>query len=93
MRTRPWIVSGGMVIGVFVAGALAAQPGNPQRYLYTAPIQTGDGWRTTSLSAKGMDVRHFVRLMNRIEETESHLIHSILVVKDAALVFQIVYWR
>lgn len=57
-------------------------------YRYEVPSETGDGWPTASLSAKGMEPGPFVDLMNRLQQQEDHRIHSILVVRHGSLVFE-----
>ncbi len=38
-----------------------------------------------------MDIEPFVRLMSRLHATDNHLIHSILVARDGALVFEVYF--
>jgi len=57
-------------------------------YEYRSPPAMDDGWSTSSLAEVGMDEGYLVSLMNRIERTESHLIHGLLIVKGGSLVFE-----
>ncbi len=66
-------------------------PTHAQRPQYVIPAQTDDGWQTASPSDKGMDTEPFVRLKRRLHDTEDHLIHSILVARDGALVFEVYF--
>jgi CubicO group peptidase (beta-lactamase class C family) len=58
------------------------------RYAYTVPVETNDGWQTASLAEKDIDNAPLVSLMNRLHEHKNHLIHSLLLVKDGSLVFE-----
>lgn len=55
------------------------------------PGQTGDGWTTASLESVGMDPGPLQNLLALIGDTDDHMIHGILVVKDQKLVFE-EYW-
>ncbi len=55
------------------------------------PPETGDGWQTASLEEVGMEADSLFALLDLIETTEDHLIHSILIVRDQTLVFE-EYW-
>ncbi len=55
------------------------------------PEATNDGWEVASLNSVGMDAAQFVQLMNRLDQIEEHQIHSILVVKEGKLVFEVYY--
>lgn len=63
-------------------------PNPPGGYEYAVPSETGDGWRTADLSEEGLDSGPIVALMNRLHGHDEHLIHSILIVKGGALVFE-----
>jgi CubicO group peptidase (beta-lactamase class C family) len=58
---------------------------------YPVPPQTNDGWETASLEDVGMEPDSLLALLDLISNTEDHLIHSILIVKDEKLVFE-QYW-
>ncbi len=88
LRTDSRIVSLCWAIGVVCLCAAYWVPGERNQYEYRVPVETGDGWRTASLVDMGMDTDPFVRLMNRLDATENHLIHSILVVIGGTLVFE-----
>ena len=80
--------SSGSVMAFVCACAAFATPVSAQEYAYAVPADAGDGLTTASLADKGLETESFVRLMNRPLEIDRHLIHSILVVKDGALVFE-----
>jgi hypothetical protein len=63
-------------------------PVHAQQPAYVVPVETDDGWPTASLSDKGLETEPLVRLLSRLSEADDHLIHSILVAKDGALVFE-----
>lgn len=82
------------VILLFAFGVISTlgavhKPLHAQRTDYAVPVETNDGWRTASLSAKGMDTEPFLRLLKWLHDADDHKIHSILVVKDGALVFEV----
>jgi CubicO group peptidase (beta-lactamase class C family) len=56
------------------------------------PRKTGDGWQTASLSSVGMDPAPIQDLLQLIDDTEGHMIHSILIVRNQKLAFE-QYWR
>jgi hypothetical protein len=58
---------------------------------YPAPPETGDGWVTATPEQVGMGSDSLVALVNFINSTEEHLIHSILIVREQRLVFE-EYW-
>ncbi len=58
---------------------------------YPIPLQTGDGWQTASLEAVGMHAGPLQSLLDLIANTDDHMIHSILIVRDQKLVFE-EYW-
>jgi len=58
---------------------------------YQKPVQTGDGWQTASLESVGMDPAPLQNLLQLIDDTDDHMIHSILIIKDQRLVFE-EYW-
>lgn len=58
---------------------------------YARPQQTADGWETASLHEVGMDADPLLDLLDLIDSTDNHRIHSLLIVKDQKLVFE-EYW-
>jgi CubicO group peptidase (beta-lactamase class C family) len=58
---------------------------------YQIPLATDDGWETASLEEVGMEPDSLLALLDLIADTEDHLIHSILIVKNQRLVFE-EYW-
>ena len=80
-------------ISIVVALSLAVAcdlPTGPEGPL-SKPRQTGDGWQTASLDRVGMDPGPLQSLLDLIDDTDNHMIHSILIVKDQMLVFE-EYW-
>jgi CubicO group peptidase (beta-lactamase class C family) len=57
-------------------------------YQYQVPLQTDDGWETSSLANVGMDKTPLIKLMNELNVISDHRIHSLLIVKDGKLVFE-----
>jgi CubicO group peptidase (beta-lactamase class C family) len=55
------------------------------------PRQTGDGWETASLQSVGMERGRLRDLLELIDGTEDHLIHSLLIARSQKLVFE-KYW-
>jgi len=55
---------------------------------YKIPIQTNDGWETTSLESVGMDEIPLLYLLEVFEDIEDHNLHSLLIIKNGKLVFE-----
>lgn len=70
--------------------ATCDSPARPDNGLRTPP-RTDDGWQTASLESVGMDVAPLQRLLERISNTDNHMIHSLLIVRRQKLVFE-AYW-
>jgi CubicO group peptidase (beta-lactamase class C family) len=65
--------------------------GNAQvsnKYEYQIPEQLDDGWKVSSLSEVGMDEEIITKMMNKIISGKFKGIHSMLIVKDGALVHE-----
>jgi CubicO group peptidase (beta-lactamase class C family) len=75
-------------LGLGLVSGCTILPSGRGGYEYTVPVEAGDGWRTASLFDQGMNPDPIVGLMNRLRRHEDHLIHSLLIVKDGALVFE-----
>ena len=58
---------------------------------YERPPETGDGWTTASPEAVGMEDDTLLDLLDLINRTSDHLIHSVLIARDQKLVFE-EYW-
>lgn len=58
---------------------------------YEAPVVRDDGWLTAAPSSVGMDDRLLFDMLDMVERTETHRIHSLLIVKDGHLVFEEYY--
>jgi len=55
------------------------------------PELTGDGWEVASLNSAGLNETKFKELINRLNTTSNHRIHSILVARHGKLVFEKYY--
>jgi len=73
-----------LIIGS-VSNGLTRQNGE---YEYTIPGKLDDGWRVSSLSAEGMDTDRINRLTKQLIEGKYEGIHSILIVKNGAIVHE-----
>ena len=62
--------------------------GEPVRWAYQQPENTGDGWVTASLTDVGMDLQPITDLINRLHDNQDHLVHSIVIAVDGQLVFE-----
>ncbi len=60
----------------------------PGDYQYRVPVQTADGWETASLSSTGMNEQPLFNLMYRLNRSDDHRMHSLLIIKDGKLVFE-----
>ena len=58
------------------------------RYAYHTPEQVEDGWTVTSANDVGLDINRLINMMNYINSSDYHNIHSILIFKDNFLVFE-----
>jgi CubicO group peptidase (beta-lactamase class C family) len=58
---------------------------------YRIPLQTDDGWETAAVESVGMERDPLEGLLGLIAETDDHMIHSILIVRNQRLVFE-EYW-
>jgi CubicO group peptidase (beta-lactamase class C family) len=77
------------ILGSVFSCGQSKKPTEPSSgYRYQVPAQTDDGWETASLASVGMAERPLVDLMDRLDETEGHNIHSLVIVKDGKLVFE-----
>jgi len=61
---------------------------NGYSYDYLIPEQTGDGWETASLAEVELREEPLIQLMTDLHELANHNVHSLLVVRDAKLVFE-----
>lgn len=57
-------------------------------YTYQVPLLVGDGWETASLQNVGMDPEPIIDLMEELLNTDDHLYHGLLIVKDGKLVLE-----
>ena len=63
--------------------------GLPEReYVYQAPEDIDDGWKTASLSQEGIDPDKINEMMHEILTKNSRNIHSILLIRNGRLVFE-----
>jgi CubicO group peptidase (beta-lactamase class C family) len=57
-------------------------------YTYQIPAEVYDDWDVSSLSDVGMNESNLVEMMNFINNSNGHQIHSIIIIKDNKLVFE-----
>ena len=62
-----------------------------QTYDYQPPAQTDDGWPTASLDDVGMDESLLCEAVDRVRDNTYENVHSILIVKDGQLVFEVYF--
>lgn len=60
-------------------------------YTYTQPEQMGDGWQTASLETVGINERIIGKAVDKIRDGTYPNVHSILLVKDNKLVFEVYF--
>lgn len=60
-------------------------------YTYDIPPETGDGWETAHLNEVGLAAEPLMNLKDRLDDIDNHEIHSVLIVRDQKLVFEIYY--
>lgn len=57
-------------------------------WIYSQPELVGDGWETASLESVGLDSTRLISLMNRLRNSDDHLVHGILIARHNKLVFE-----
>ena len=62
--------------------------GTGTEYQVEIPLQTDDGWPTASLTSVGMEEQPLLELLDQLQNTPDHRIHSLLIIKDGYLVFE-----
>jgi len=77
-----------LLLAALAACGAGALPEIASRLELQAPPQLDDGWRVSALSAEGIDATAIARLEERIEEGAFNDIHSCLIVKNGALVYE-----
>jgi CubicO group peptidase (beta-lactamase class C family) len=60
-------------------------------YVYEAPKQLDDGWKVSTLEAEGMNTDIITRLTNKVIDGKIRGIHSILIVKNGAIVYEMYF--
>lgn len=60
-------------------------------YVYEAPKRFDDGWKVSTLEAEGMDTGIITRLTNQVIDGKIKGIHSILIVKNGAVVHEVYF--
>jgi CubicO group peptidase (beta-lactamase class C family) len=88
---KQWTINRGLAAALLLALPVSCDSSTGIEDLYPVPVETMDGWQTASLESVGMDPEPLLRLLELISNTDDHLIHSILIVKDHRLVFE-EYW-
>jgi CubicO group peptidase (beta-lactamase class C family) len=84
---RVRIIAFALLASLFALPA-AGCGGDDGGYVYRTPQQTNDGWETASLADVEMDTMPIVEMMNGLLGRDDHYLHSILVIRDAKLVFE-----
>jgi hypothetical protein len=57
-------------------------------YTYQVPASVNEDWDVSSLSGVGMNESDLVDMMNFVNNSNDHQIHSIIIIKDDKLVFE-----
>lgn len=58
------------------------------RWVYSPPETVDDGWETVSLTEVGIDPAPLEELINRLRDSQGHLVHSILILRHGKLAFE-----
>jgi CubicO group peptidase (beta-lactamase class C family) len=82
MKKIAWIT------GCIILLLAACEKGEEYDYAYSPPPAFNDGIETAALDSVGMETGPVREMMDRINATEQHRIHDILVMKDGKLVFE-----
>lgn len=83
----PLLLLGTLVLTYLIYPSITS-PASNGGYAYEIPEETGDGWKTASLSSVGMNTERFVALINKINDKSYREVHSVVVVKNGKLVFE-----
>lgn len=59
-----------------------------QKYEYQTPVSRNDGWKIGSLLSQGIDTSYFNRFFDTLATSETHGLHSFLVIKNDTLVLE-----
>lgn len=59
-----------------------------QKYEYQTPVSRNDGWKTGSLLSQRIDTSYFNRFFDTLATSETHGLHSFLVIKNDTLVLE-----
>ena len=89
--TRPHAL--GTVVSLLLLAALAAcgasvVPQVASRIDFQIPPELDDGWQVSTLSNEGIDATAIARLVDRIEQGAFNNVHSCLIVRNGALVYE-----
>jgi CubicO group peptidase (beta-lactamase class C family) len=77
-----------LLLAAVLAFSACAVPQIASRLDPQAPPRLDDGWQVSSLSAEGIDATAVARLEERIQEGAYNHVHSCLIVKNGALVYE-----
>ena len=72
---------------LLVTGMMGCSLGEPD-FVYEVPEKADDGWEVAHADANGLQSNNLSEMMDFIEATEDHHIHSILILKNDLLVFE-----
>lgn len=81
-------VTAGLLFLSLSAPAGFNQPAATEAYVYEVPERLDDGWKVSSLEAEGMDTKRITHLTNQIVGGKYQGIHSMVIVKNGALVHE-----
>jgi CubicO group peptidase (beta-lactamase class C family) len=79
-----------LLLGIFLILIIGASgfSQNNRKYIYRKPQQLDDGWRVSSLSDAGLNEGLITQMTQRIIEGKFRGIHSVIIVKNGALVHE-----
>ncbi len=77
-----------LVLSLFLFTSLNCKKNNINAYVYTIPTFSNDGWEVRSAEDVGLNIKRLSAMMDDINETSDHNIHSISIIKNNTLVFE-----
>ena len=80
-------------VAVLCFTAAVSYGSTASEYVYEAPEQLDDGWKVSTLEAEGMNTDIITRLTNRVIDGKIKGIHSILIVKNGAIVHEVYFGK
>jgi len=80
-------------VDAFAPASAEVEAVGESAYVYQVPEELGDGWRTSSLDAAGIDTKMITLLTNQIMNGQYRGIRGMLIVKNGALVHEVYFER